>query len=366
MGFKCGIIGLPNVGKSTLFNALTESNKAEAANYPFATIEPNVGRVAVPDERLDILSDIGKSEKTIPTYIDFVDIAGLVKGASTGEGLGNKFLAHIREVDAIAHVVRCFEDDNITHVSDSINPLDDIDTIMTELKLADLETLQNKFNSLEKKAKQGDKIIKNQIEIILTLQSNLSKDEDIKNLSLNNEELIFYNSLNLILTKPMLYICNVDEDSILKGNKFSELVKKKATSENNNIVIVSAAIESQIAEFESKKEKLELLKDLGLKETTLKKVINAGYLILNLITYFTCGPKETRAWTIQKETSAPKAAGKIHTDFEKGFIRAETIAYNDYIELGGEAASREAGKLRQEGKEYVVKDGDIMHFLFNI
>ena len=366
MGFKCGIIGLPNVGKSTLFNALTESNKAEAANYPFATIEPNVGRVAVPDERLNILSDLGKSEKTIPTYIDFVDIAGLVKGASTGEGLGNKFLAHIREVDAIAHVVRCFEDHNITHVSDSINPLDDIDTIMTELKLADLETLQNKFNSLEKKAKQGDKIIKNQIEIILTLQNNLNNDEDIKNLSLNNEELIFYNSLNLILTKPMLYICNVDEDSILKGNKFSELVKKKATSENNNIVIVSAAIESQIAEFESKKEKLELLKDLGLKETTLKKVINAGYSILNLITYFTCGPKETRAWTIQKETSAPKAAGKIHTDFEKGFIRAETVSYNDYKELGGEAASREAGRLRQEGKEYIVKDGDIMHFLFNV
>ena len=366
MGFKCGIVGLPNVGKSTLFNALTESNKAEAANYPFATIEPNIGRVAVPDQRLNTLSNIGKSEKTIPTYIDFVDIAGLVKGASTGEGLGNKFLAHIREVDAIAHVVRCFEDENITHVSTSINPLDDIETIMTELKLADLETLQNKFNSLEKKAKHGDKEIKNQIELLSTLQNKLNDDEGIKNLDLKDEEIIFYNSLNLILAKPMLYICNVDEDSILKGNKFSELVKEKANSESNDTVIVSAAIESQIAEFDNEEEKFELLKDLGLTETTLKKVINAGYSILNLITYFTCGPKETRAWTIKKETTAPKAAGKIHTDFEKGFIRAETVAYNDYTELGGESASREAGKLRQEGKEYIVKDGDVMHFLFNV
>ena len=366
MGFECGIVGLPNVGKSTLFNALTESNKAEAANYPFATIEPNIGRVAVPDERLSTLSSIGKSEKTIPTYMDFVDIAGLVKGASTGEGLGNKFLANIREVDAIAHVVRCFEDENITHISSSINPLDDIEIIMTELKLADLETLQNKYNKIEKKAKHGDKEIKNQIDLILILQNNLNNDVGIKDLDLDNDEAIFYNSLNLIMAKPMLYICNVDENSILDGNKFSELVKQKAKTENNNIVIVSAAIESQIAEFESKEEKLELLKDLGLSETTLKKVINAGYSILNLITYFTCGPKETRAWTIEKETTAPKAAGKIHTDFEKGFIRAETVAYRDYTELGGEAASREAGKLRQEGKDYIVKDGDVMHFLFNV
>ena len=366
MGFKCGIVGLPNVGKSTLFNALTESNKAEAANYPFATIEPNIGRVAVPDQRLNTLSNIGKSEKTIPTYIDFVDIAGLVKGASTGEGLGNKFLAHIREVDAIAHVVRCFEDENITHVSASINPLDDMETIMTELKLADLETLQNKYNSLEKKAKHGDKEIKNQVELILNLQNNLNNDESIKNLNLNNEEIIFYNSLNLIMTKPMLYICNVDENSILEGNDFTKLVKKKAELENNNFVIVSAAIESQIAEFENEEEKLELLKDLGLTETTLKKVIKAGYSLLNLITYFTCGPKETRAWTIKKETTAPKAAGKIHTDFEKGFIRAETVAFIDYSELGGESPSRDAGKLRQEGKDYIVKDGDVMHFLFNV
>ena len=366
MGFKCGIVGLPNVGKSTLFNALTESNKAEAANYPFATIEPNVGRVPVPDTRLDKLSSIGKSEKIIPTYIDFVDIAGLVKGASTGEGLGNKFLAHIREVDAIAHVVRCFEDENITHVSAAINPIDDIETISTELKLADLETLQNKLQSLEKKSKSGDKEIKNQIELITTLQDKLNNDETIKNLHLTNDELFFYNSLNLISSKPMLYICNVDEKSILKGNNFSEKVKERALEEKNNIVIVSAAIESQIAEFENEEDKLELLKDLGLTETTLKKVIKAGYSILNLITYFTCGPKETRAWTITTNTTAPQAAGKIHTDFEKGFIRAETIAYNDFVELGGESSSRDAGKLRQEGKEYIVKDGDVMHFLFNV
>ena len=366
MGFKCGIVGLPNVGKSTLFNALTESNKAEAANYPFATIEPNIGRVAVPDNRMTKLSTIGKSEKTIPTYIDFVDIAGLVKGASTGEGLGNKFLAHIREVDAIAHVVRCFEDENITHISNIINPIDDIEIILTELKLADLETLQNKYKSLEKKSKHGDKEVKNQLEIISLIQDRLNNDQSIKDIFSNEDDFFFYTSLNLITAKPMLYICNVDEKSILEGNKFSKLVMDKAISEKNDVVIVSAAIESQIAEFENINDKLELLKDLGLTETTLKKVINAGYSILNLITYFTCGPKETRAWTIDKETTAPKAAGKIHTDFEKGFIRAETIAYNDFVGLGGEAASREAGKLRQEGKEYIVKDGDVMHFLFNV
>ena len=366
MGFKCGIVGLPNVGKSTLFNALTESNKAEAANYPFATIEPNIGRVPVPDKRLDNLSKIGKSEKVIPTYIDFVDIAGLVKGASNGEGLGNKFLAHIREVDAIAHVVRCFEDENITHISSKIDPIDDILTIATELKLADLETLQNKFNLIEKKAKHGDQEFKNQLKIIKDIKNKLNKDESIKKIDLKDEDLIFYNSLNLITSKPMLYICNVDENSIVNGNHFTKLVYKKAKEEENDIVIVSAAIESQIAEFENEKDKLELLKDLGLSDTTLKKVINAGYTILNLITYFTCGPKETRAWTISKNTIAPKAAGKIHTDFEKGFIRAETIAYNDFIEFQGEALSREAGKLRQEGKEYIVKDGDVMHFLFNV
>ena len=366
MGFKCGIVGLPNVGKSTLFNALTESDKAEAANYPFATIEPNIGRVSVPDKRLEILSNIEKSEKTIPTYIDFVDIAGLVKGASAGEGLGNKFLAHIREVDAVAHVVRCFEDDNVAHVTPYINPLDDIDAIETELKLADLETLQNKLNSLEKKSKSGDKKIKEQINIVQKTQNQLNKDEKINDLELKEEEKNFFNSLNLITSKPMLYICNVDEKSVAKGNSFSNSVKEKADMESNDVVLVSAAIESQIAELENETDKFEMLKELELNETTLNKVIYAGYNLLNLVTFFTCGPKETRAWTITKNATAPQAAGKIHTDFEKGFIRAEAITYEDFANLKGEAACREAGKLRLEGKDYVVKDGDVFHFLFNV
>ena len=365
MGFKCGIVGLPNVGKSTLFNALTESNKAEAANYPFATIEPNVGRVPVHDERLQILSNIRKSENTIPTYIDFVDIAGLIKGSSAGEGLGNKFLAHIREVDAIAHVVRCFEDDNITHVSSSINPLNDIVTIETELKLADLETLQNKFNFLEKN-KNGDKKIKAQMKVVEELQNQLNNDDKINNQELKEEDKKFFNSLNLITSKPLLYICNVDEKSVVNGNRFSNSVKKKVNEEFSEIVVVSAAIESQIAEFDNKNEKLDMLKELGLNETTFNKVIYSGYNLLNLITFFTCTPKETRAWTVTKNTTALQAAGKIHTDFEKGFIRAETIAYDDFANLKGEAACREAGKIRQEGKDYIVKDGDIFHFLFNV
>ena len=366
MGFKCGIVGLPNVGKSTLFNALTESDKADAANYPFATIEPNIGRVSVPDKRLQILSNIGESEKIIPTYIDFVDIAGLVKGASTGEGLGNKFLAHIREVDAIAHVVRCFENDNVTHMTPYINPLDDIDTIETELKLADLETLQNKLNSLEKKSKDGDEKIKEQINIVQKTQNQLNKDEKINNLQLKEEERNFFNSLNLITSKPKLYICNVDEKSVVKGNSFSNSVKERADKESDDVVLVSAAIESQIAELENETDKFEMLMELELKETTLNKVIYAGYNLLNLVTFFTCGPKETRAWTITKNATAPQAAGKIHTDFEKGFIRAETITYEDFANLKGEAACREAGKLRLEGKDYVVKDGDVFHFLFNV
>ena len=366
MGFKCGIIGLPNVGKSTLFNALTESNKAEAANYPFATIEPNIGRVAVPDERLYELSKIGKSEKTIPTYIDFVDIAGLVKGASRGEGLGNKFLAHIREVDAVAHVVRCFEDSNITHVENIINPLSDISTIETELKLADIETLENKIASLEKKSKSNKKEIDTKLKLISNLLDKISQNQSIKNIELTDENILFLRSLNLITLKPMIYICNVDEKSITNGNNYSEKVINLAQKEKNKVVLVSASVESQIAEFEKKEDKLEILESLGLKETTLKKVINAGYHVLNLITYFTCGPKETRAWTIEKNTVAPKAAGKIHTDFEKGFIRAETIAYEDFTKFQGEAACRDSGKLRQEGKDYIVKDGDVMHFLFKV
>ena len=366
MGFKCGIIGLPNVGKSTLFNALTESNKAEAANYPFATIEPNVGRVAVPDERLGILGTIGKSEKIIPSYMDFVDIAGLVKGASQGEGLGNKFLGHIREVDAIAHVVRCFKDENITHVSDSIDPLNDIETINTELQLADIETLETKKSSLEKKSKQGDKEILHQIKIIENIIENLNDLSFLQNSEFTQEDNEFIKTLNIIAIKPMLYICNVDEDSVQNGNEMSQKVSDYANEKNHNAVIVSASIESQIAELENNDEKLEMIKEMGLSETTLSKVIKSGYNLLNLINYFTCGPKETRSWTIDKNTLAPQAAGKIHTDFEKGFIRAETIAYEDFVKFNGESGSRDAGKLRQEGKDYTVKNGDVMHFLFNV
>ena len=366
MGFKCWIVGLPNVGKSTLFNALTESNNAEAANYPFATIEPNIGRVPVPDKRLLELNKISKSIKMIPTFIDFVDIAGLVKGASKGEGLGNKFLSHVKEVDAIAHVVRCFDDENITHVSSSINPEDDIDIIETELILADLQTLENKINAISKQIKGGDKKYKDEAELIKKIQDKLNNNESIKNMDIPDELKDFTNSLNLISNKPMLFICNVDEKSIINGNKYSEIVKKKASKESNKVVIVSAAIESQIAEFKEEKDKIELLKDIGLNETTLSKVIVAGYSLLNLNTFFTSGPKESRAWTIKKNSTAPEAAGKIHTDFKKGFIKAETISYEDFIKYNGEINCRNEGKLRQEGREYIVKDGDIFHFLFNI
>ena len=366
MGFKCGIVGLPNVGKSTLFNALTQSNKAEAANYPFATIEPNVGRVAVPDERLDILSSIAKSEKIIPSFMDFVDIAGLVKGASKGEGLGNKFLGHIREVDAIAHVVRCFEDNNITHVSSNIDPINDIETINLELQLADLESLNNKKSGLEKKLKTNDKEAKYQFEVTEKILNDLSEGNYIDLSNYNDTEKNFIYQLNLISIKPTMYVCNIDEESIHKGNLFSDKVFEYASRKNGTAVLVSASIEAQIAELDSQKEKNEFLKELSLDETTLNKVIKSGYNLLNLINYFTCGPKETRSWTINRNTLAPQAAGKIHTDFEKGFIRAETISYDDYVKYIGDSGSREAGKLRQEGKDYIVNDGDIMNFLFNV
>jgi len=366
MGFKCGIVGLPNVGKSTLFNALTQSNKAEAANYPFATIEPNVGRVAVPDERLDILSSIAKSEKIIPSFMDFVDIAGLVKGASKGEGLGNKFLGHIREVEAIAHVVRCFEDNNITHVSSNIDPINDIETINLELQLADLESLNNKKSGLEKKLKTNDKEAKYQFEVTEKILNDLSEGNYIDLSNYNDTEKNFIYQLNLISIKPTMYVCNIDEESIHKGNLFSDKVFEYASRKNGTAVLVSASIEAQIAELDSQKEKNEFLKELSLDETTLNKVIKSGYNLLNLINYFTCGPKETRSWTINRNTLAPQAAGKIHTDFEKGFIRAETISYDDYVKYIGDSGSREAGKLRQEGKDYIVNDGDIMNFLFNV
>ena len=366
MGFKCGIVGLPNVGKSTLFNALTESNKAEAANYPFATIEPNIGRVPVNDARLEKLSVISKSIKNIPNYIDFVDIAGLVKGASKGEGLGNQFLAHIREMDAIAHVVRCFYDENITHQSTSLDPIKDIEIVETELKLADLEILKKKSDNLKKKNKAGNKKTKVQLNIIEILIEKLNNFENLNFNNFSNEEIEIVKKLNLITIKPMLYICNIDEKSILSGNILSDYVLKKGKENNAKCVLVSAAIESQIAQFNNKKDKIEFLKELKLEETTLKKVINSGYNLLNLVTFFTSGPKETRAWTIKRNSKVTKAAGKIHSDFEKGFIRAETISYNDFIKYNGENGCKEAGKLRQEGKDYIVQDGDIYNFLFNV
>jgi len=366
MGFKCGIVGLPNVGKSTLFNALTQSNKAEAANYPFATIEPNIGRVAVPDKRLETLASIGKSEKIIPSFMDFVDIAGLVKGASKGEGLGNKFLGHVREVDAIAHVVRCFEDDNITHVSSNINPIEDINIINLELQLADLESLTNKKTSLDKKLKTNDKEIKFQYEIVSKILEILENDKRVLLNEFSDTEQDFIKSLNLISLKPTMYVCNVDEESIHNGNNLSKKVEDLVSQNNHLTVLVSASIEAQIAELDNKEEKIEFLKELGLDKTTLNKVIQSGYNLLNLINYFTCGPKETRSWTIERNTLAPQAAGKIHSDFEKGFIRAETVSYYDYVENKGDAGSRDSGKLRQEGKDYIVKDGDIMNFLFNV
>ena len=366
MGFKCGIVGLPNVGKSSLFNALTESNKAEVANYPFATIEPNVGRVPVSDKRLMELSNISLSKKTIPTYMDFVDIAGLIKGASVGEGLGNKFLAHIREMDMIVHVVRCFENPDIMHTSPSINPINDIEIVETELKLADKETLQNKFNNLQKKDKSGDKNIKNQLSLVNALLENFNKQNQINFNNLSMEQLQMVKDLNLITYKPMLYICNVDEKSIENGNNLSKLMQEKNQSKDKSMVFVSAAIESQIPQFDNENDKLELLNELKLKETALKKVVNLGYDLLNLITFFASKSKETRAWTVTKNTKAPIAAGKIHSDFEKGFIRAETMSYDDFVHFNGESGCREAGKLRQEGKDYIVQDGDIFNFLFNI
>ena len=365
MGFKCGIIGLPNVGKSTLFNALTESSKAEAANYPFATIEPNVGRVAVPDSRLETLGNISKSEKIIPSYMDFVDIAGLVKGASKGEGLGNKFLGHIREVDAIAHVVRCFKDENVTHVSNEIEPIKDIEIIKTELQLADIETLQNKKNSLQKKAKQGDKKIKSQIDVIDKVINNLDNIYILNFNDFDESGIELINSINLITLKPMMYICNVDENAVQSGNTYSNIVSEFAKKDRCSTVLVSASIEAQVAVLDDENEKRELISELALKESTLNKLIESGYSLLNLINYFTSGPKETRSWTIEKETLAPKAAGEIHSDFQKGFIRAETISYDDFVKFKGEVLCREAGKLRQEGKDYIVQDGDVMHFLFN-
>jgi ribosome-binding ATPase len=364
MGFKCGIVGLPNVGKSTLFNALTETAAAQAANYPFCTIEPNVGEVAVPDPRLEKLSAIAKSAQIIPTRLTFVDIAGLVRGASKGEGLGNQFLANIREVDAIAHVVRCFEDSDITHVEGKISPLADIETIETELMLADLDSLEKRVDNLTKKAKGNDKEAKEQLDLVNRTLVLLRDGMPARLVERKLEEERAFSMLGLLSSKPVLYVCNVEEGSAATGNAFSKAVEEQAAKEGAVAVVISAKIESEIATL-SREERVDFLETLGLEEAGLDRLIRAGYRLLDLITYFTVGPKEARAWTIHRGTKAPQAAGVIHTDFEKGFIRAETIAYDDYVALNGEAGARDAGKLRLEGKEYTVADGDVMHFRFN-
>jgi GTP-binding protein YchF len=363
MGFKCGIVGLPNVGKSTLFNALTQTAAAQAANYPFCTIEPNVGDVAVPDDRLDKLAAIASSKEIIPTRLTFVDIAGLVRGASKGEGLGNQFLANIREVDAIAHVVRCFEDSDITHVEGKIDPLADIETIETELMLADLESLEKRVANLEKKAKGQDKEAKEALDLVMRALVLLREGQPARLVDVKPTEARTFSMLGLLTAKPVLYVCNVEEASADQGNAFSARVFERAKAEGARAVVVSAKIESEIAVL-APDEQRDYLEAIGLVEPGLNRVIREGYDLLGLITYFTVGPKEARAWTIMTGTRAPQAAGVIHTDFEKGFIRAETVAYEDYVTLKGEAGARDAGKFRLEGKDYVVADGDVLHFRF--
>ena len=364
MGFKCGIVGLPNVGKSTLFNALTQTAQAEAANYPFCTIEPNVGEVGVPDERLDKLAAIAKSGQIIPTRLTFVDIAGLVRGASKGEGLGNKFLSHIREVDAVAYVLRCFEDDDITHVENKIDPLADAETVETELMLADLESLEKRFTANEKKAKGGDKEAKALLAVIEKVLPSLREGKPARTVKVSEEELPVFKGLQLLTSKPVVYVCNVEEASAANGNAFSDKVAAFAKTEAAQSVVISAKIEAEFAGLPDA-DRLEFLKEMGLEEPGLNRLIRAGYTMLDLVTYFTVGPKEARAWTIARGTKAPQAAAVIHTDFEKGFIRSETIAYADYIANNGETGCKDAGKFRLEGKEYVVKDGDVLHFRFN-
>ncbi|HYC03625.1 MAG TPA: redox-regulated ATPase YchF [Azospirillaceae bacterium] len=365
MGFNCGIVGLPNVGKSTLFNALTSTAAAEAANYPFCTIEPNVGRVGVPDPRLDKLAEIAKSQKVVPTQLEFVDIAGLVRGASKGEGLGNQFLANIREVDAIVHVLRCFEDTDITHVEGSIEPVRDAETVETELMLADMDSLERRLPALQKKAKGGDKDSKIQADLIERALVALRDGKPARTVEISEEEKVWWKQLQLLTSKPVLYVCNVEESSAGSGNSLSKKVEEMAKAQGAASVVISAAIEAELSQL-ADEDKAEYLSSLGLDEPGLNRLIRAGYGLLNLLTFFTVGPKEARAWTVRRGAKAPEAAGVIHTDFERGFIKAETVDYDSFVALGGEQGCKDAGKMRMEGKEYLVKDGDIFHFRFNV
>lgn len=366
MGFKCGIVGLPNVGKSTLFNALTATATAEAANYPFCTIEPNVGRVGVPDPRLNALARLAGSAKIIPTQLEFVDIAGLVRGASRGEGLGNQFLGHIREVDAIVHVVRCFENSDVSHVEGEIDPLRDIDIIETELMIADLESLEKRIPALEKKLRTKDPQALVQYPLMERALELLKEGKPARFVQCTLEDKRELERLQLITTKPVLYVCNVSENEAATGNHFTELVRERAEKEGARVAIISAAIEAEVAALDSEEEKSEFLQSLGLDETGLTRVIREGYTLLNLITFFTIGPKEAHAWTVEKDAKAPQAAGAIHSDFERGFICAETTSYEDYITFQGEQGARAAGRLRLEGRDYGVQDGDVFHFRFNV
>lgn len=365
MALQCGIVGLPNVGKSTLFNALTNA-KAQAANFPFCTIEPNVGVITVPDDRLNTLESLVNPEKVLPTTIEIVDIAGLVKGASKGEGLGNQFLANIREVDAILHVIRCFEDENITHVHESIDPIRDKEIIDTELQLKDYDSIDNFLQKAKKAARTGDKVAVKSVEFLEKISTHLESGKSVHTMDFNEDQAAEIKSMQLLTSKPTLYVCNVNEDDLASGNEMVDKVKAIAAEEGAQVIVVSAAIEADIAELDTFEERQEFLDDLGIKESGLSQVVKAAYDLLGLITYFTAGVKEVRAWTVKLNATAPQAAGVIHTDFERGFIKAEVIAYNDYAELGSEAKCKDAGKMRMEGKEYTVIDGDIMHFKFNV